>query len=316
MRVGARVTAVFLLTVASVMTGGPAHAVTYNLFHYNICGHVCEEGNDTRGSDQVVEALYRSLTQNEQEVAASLNEVCFNQFDKLRGLLEPHDWHGVFVKTKDKDDDPGLCGAQSSDSQDHNFGNAIFVHAPIIAGSVDITDLPDGDGGTATIKEHRKMICVTGDLTTDTRFCSVHIAPLSTWTTDAHTKQNAQIAAVRDKVESFNRPVVLMGDFNTPPGSAKLDKIYHAGTPGYADATGKFREVDDDTAAASYGQSPPCRCGAYTFSLADLTKKIDYIFFSAADFGGERSGSRATPTVENDGENDERHYILRGVVNI
>ena len=142
---------------------------------------------------------------------------------------------------------------------------------------------------------------MTANLPKDLRFCSTHIAPLSAWSTDPHTKQKEQITAVRQIVNGFNHPVVLMGDFNTEPPSDKLDEIYHTTFGG--NATGKFREADQDT--PSYGGSTiPCRCGAPTHSNG----KIDFIFFTA--HFAQISGGPSPTTTGSD------HMILRGTVQI
>lgn len=281
------------LTFVAFLTD-TARAADYNLFHFNICGNVCEEGDDTTDDpNDVVEALRKSLTEGVTEIAASLNEVCKNQFNKLMNLL-PSAWNGEFVTTKrpSSSSTDSLCYENGSE---HEYGNAILVKAPIVAGSVVIASLPKATDET------RRIVCVTANLPTDLRFCSTHIAPLGTWSTDPHTKQKEQITAVRQIVNGFNHPVVLMGDFNTEPPSDKLDQIYHTTFGG--NATGKFREADQDT--PSYGGTTiPCRCGAPTHSNG----KIDFIFFTV--HFAQISGGPSPATTDSD------HEILRGKVQI
>lgn len=289
-----------------VLGDGVAGAATYNLFQFNVGGHVWEHGNDHATSpDDPVEALYRSLAvDSPRERAASLNELCKNQFDHLMAKL-PAEWRGRFVVTKEPQAGGDLCKAESRDGKQHKFGNAILVRAaPIVSGSVRREPLPYKKNG-----EHRHLICVTADLPTKIRFCSVHIAPLGTWDNDKHAKQKAQIRRVREVVNSFNRPVVLMGDFNTDPTSDKLDQIYHDTKYG-GGAFGKFLEADHDTASYGNTPNPRCRCGHYTWSRkSGLQRKLDYIFFTDRHFS-QVSGDRATPTTNSD------HYILRGQVQI
>ena len=276
-------------------------ASTYHAFkvwHFNVCGNKCHTGNDTADdSTDPVRAIYNSLTSGDPPPkAASLNELCRNQYDKLMSLL-PDTWHGEFTVAKspgDSDTD-SLC---FQDGSEHNYGNAILVRTTIAAGSRIEEPLPHAKSET------RKIVCVTGEFDVHIRFCSTHIAPLDTWSTDAHAKQDDQIAKVTNIVNGFTRPTVLMGDFNTDPPSDKLDRLYDSGKFD-GGATGKFEEIDQDT--PSYGNTnPPCRCGASTHSSG---RKIDYVFFNDGDW--QHGSGFVTDTVTK-----SDHKILRGEITL
>ena len=297
---------VALLATAVIAMGyvavdaGPARAGDfYNFFQFNVCGHRCETGNDTANDPtDPVRAIYKSLAEDPPpERAASLNELCRNQFDKLMELL-PDEWRGRFVATAWKDaaaapegeepyrnNESDLC---FQDGREHNYGNAILVRAPILAGSEDINYL----SGTDSTNEHRALICVTADLPTDTRFCSTHISPSFT------TRQIADVATI---VDGYSSPVVLMGDFNVEPDEDPLDPIY-SGALFDGGATGRFEEADQDTPCCG-NDNPPCRCGADTGG----TRKIDYIFFTRVHF-------RQVEGFPADAVTDSDHHILRGRV--
>ena len=280
------------------ITANPAHAgPEYNFFHFNVCGNRCEDGEATFDHDtDPVKAIYNSLTENQNERAASLVELCKNQFDRLMSEL-PAAWEGRFVVTAWAHNPPAgeeeypsdLCHPEGG--TEHNFGNAILVRdAPIVAGSREVRRLGDPQPSN----EHRAIICVTADLANspDSRFCSTHI-----W----NEAPSTQISEVAQLVDGFARPVVLMGDFNVEPDHDALDDIH----PGFlldGGATSRFEEADQDTPCSS-NTNPLCRGGAYTAG----TKKIDYIFFSRVDFN-HISGFPTDPITDSD------HKILRGRV--
>jgi endonuclease/exonuclease/phosphatase family metal-dependent hydrolase len=93
-------------------------------------------------------------------------------------------------------------------------------------------------------------------------------------------------------VDASGPPVVLMGDFNVPPG----DRGWTGSTPRRTHGgSGQFDEVD---------QGPDkCRCGAVTQRSGE---KIDYVFVTAGDFDIVKS--QATHAAYSD------HASLRGWV--
>lgn len=287
-----------LVTGFVLFTGGVAQAATFDLFQFNMAGHTKEDG--TWGPADDIEA---SLESNGTD-AASINEMCRNQFEKLAGELGAR-WTGRFVVTafahEYNDNQTRLC-SPGVDGAEHDFGNAIFVRSAVVDGSLIRHALPNPEPS----KENRKIVCVTAvegaTFPRKIRFCSTHIANHTAWSPDSHPKQQEQIDEVRSLVNGFTLPVVLMGDFNEAPISDKLDGIYDQSKYG-GGASGRFVETDHDT--ASYGNEPRCRCGAWTWSTSDLQDKLDFIFYTDTHFN-QVAGWRTTPSTRSD------HYILRG----
>lgn len=286
------------LAVAAFRADTASASHDFKVWHFNVCGNICHTGNDTADDrTDPVRAIYNSLTSGDPPPkAASLNELCRNQYSKLMSLL-PSSWHGEFTTAKSPGDSStdSLC---FQDGKEHNYGNAILVRTTIEAGSRLEEPLPHATSET------RKIVCVTGEFDVLVRFCSTHIAPLGTWDSGAHAKQDDQIEKVKHIVNGFTRPTVLMGDFNTEPPSDKLDRLYDAGKFD-GGAFGRFEEIDQDT--PSYGNTnPPCRCGAATH---DSGRKIDFIFFNDGDWR-RVSGFVSDPVTESD------HKILRGEISL
>lgn len=316
--------------VSSAVVLLPRHeakaATTYKVWHFNMCGNKCFDGKTT-----VVQSIYDSITKvGDKQDFVGLNEVCRNQFDALMAKL-PSTWSGEFVRTLHHDNYSGLCNRGGAQVE-YNYGNAVFFRAPRMNGSLDTLQLSDGDGGAedsdpGSIKEHRKLICLTADLPSNIRLCTVHIAHLATWTnrgdtsSEAMVKQAQQIREVANRVNSYGRPVILTGDFNTEPEkfdgcgcSDGLDALYDQGRYGMG-ASGKFREIDEDS-PGKYPWDPPCRCGINTSpNPSPAIRKIDYIFFTHSDFTWDESGSVTNPVQDSDGDQSD-HKILRGRVNI
>jgi endonuclease/exonuclease/phosphatase family metal-dependent hydrolase len=274
-----------------------------------MCGNVCHTGNDTTDDPgDPVEAIRRSLVSADVDpVAASLNEVCFNQFEALTRVL-PAEWHGRFAVAKTPSDDPDLCFQGGSA---HRYGNALLTRRTIVDGSTEEFPLPHATSET------RKLLCFRVDLVQDTRFCTTHIAPRGTWDVAPHAKQDDQIAEVTRHVNDYvdnGRPTILMGDFNVQPPSNKLDRVYHGPTFG-GGAFGKFKEVGQGDPNATYPFTPPCRCGGLTWKFPnDLTEKIDFILASGRDWR-IASGRVTNPVSDVNGRHSD-HRILRGEVRL
>jgi len=307
-----RTTVRIAVGAAALLLSGAAPASadhTYKLFQFNMCGHVCHDGNDTTDDPgDVVEAIRRSLVSAEVDpVAASLNEVCINQFDKLMSVLPP-DWHGRFAITKRPNDDDQLC---MQGGHAHRFGNALLTRRPIVDGSTEEFRLPYPRA------EVRKLLCFRVDLAQDTRFCTTHIAPHHKLGRNGHAKQDRQIAEVTRHANGYvadGRPTILMGDFNVEPISEKLDRLYHDATFG-GGASGRFKEVGQGDPNATYPFAAPCRCGGLTFNFTEgLTKRIDFIFASGRDWRID-SGQVTDPASDAVGRESD-HRIVRGEVTL
>lgn len=287
------------LAVAAVPAATASADHEWKTWHFNMAGNSIHDGNATVDDEgDPVRAIRNSLTGlgDGDPKFVGLNEICENQFDRLLTELRQRntDWNGQFVKTVDLNDYGGLCDRGGTASE-HDYGNAVFVRGQVDPNSRQVVELPHPDYNTdGSIREHRKMICVTATLAVWVRTCTTHIdnnAPDSF--------QDDQIRTVKDHVEGLvanGKRVVLTGDFNVQPGSDKLDRLY-SGAIFDGGAHGVFEEVDQG--------SPACRCGAATHSSG----KIDFTWVNSRDWT-VLDGSVHNPTTAHD------HEILRGRIRV
>ena len=157
-----------------------------------------------------------------------------------------------------------------------DFGNAVLTRAEINTVDQKFYRAQGQDNG-----EFRGLLCVTADLGSQTtRICSTHIVNSGPDPTGSIRRR--QIAQAASVVGASGLPVVLMGDFNVPPGDRGLDGLY---TPAHHGGSGQFDEVD---------QGPgKCRCGAVTQRSGE---KIDYVFVTAATSTSSRARRPMPPT--------------------
>jgi endonuclease/exonuclease/phosphatase family metal-dependent hydrolase len=260
-------------TVSTGSTGSTTGDL--RLFQFNMCGRVCP------WPAQVKTAAVVDSLDEFHPAAVSLNEVCRSQFTGIVSGIASRRWtmSAVFLVTR-----TGAC----SDGTD--FGNAVLTRAKI--GSVDRTiyAAQGPDHG-----EFRGLLCVIADLgLRPTRICSTHIVNSGPDPTGSiRRSQIAQAASLVGRGAS-RMPVVLMGDFNLPPGDVALDRLYTRAHPG---GIGAFDEVDQGTGK--------CRCGEVTQRSGE---KIDYVFVTARDFNVVTS--KATRADFSD------HASLRGWVTV
>jgi len=185
----------------------------------------------------------------------SLNEVCR---DQVPGIVHDAAERGWPVHSRFLVADPGGCG----DGVD--FGNALLTRAAIVD-----TDRLTYSAQGADTPERRGLLCADADLAARrTRICTTHLVAGDEDPTGSIKRE--QVVAVADRVLDAGTPVVLMGDFNLPPGDRGLAALYSPAHPG---GQGGFDEVDQGVRR--------CRCGEPTHGRG---VKLDYIFVSAADF--------------------------------
>jgi endonuclease/exonuclease/phosphatase family metal-dependent hydrolase len=237
--------------LGAVATPTPTASATgeIRLLQFNMCGRVCPWPTQLKTA-----AVIDSLDQF-RPAAVSLNEVCRSEFSRIVSGIASRGWKmsAAFLVTRN-----GAC----NDGTD--YGNAVLTRAEI--GTVDRT-IYSAQGPDHN--EFRGLLCVTADLgMRPTRICSTHIVNSGPDPTGSIRRR--QIAQAASLVGAHRGPVVLMGDFNLPPGDQGLDRIYTRAHPG---GVGAFDEVD---------QGPvKCRCGAVTQRSGE---KIDYVFVTARDF--------------------------------
>lgn len=243
-----------LLLVAglgAVGTPTPTASATggIRLFQFNMCGRACPWPTQVK-----ITAVVDSLDEF-HPAAVSLNEVCRSQLSEIVAGIASRRW---------KMSDAFLATRNDGCKDGTDYGNAVLTRAEIV--TVDKTFYaaqgPDHH-------EFRGLLCVTADLgLRPTRICSTHIVNSGPDPTGSIRRR--QIAQAASVVDAHRVPVVLMGDFNLPPGDQGLDRVYTRAHPG---GLGQFDEVDQGLGK--------CRCGGAT---QESGEKIDYVFVTASDF--------------------------------
>jgi endonuclease/exonuclease/phosphatase family metal-dependent hydrolase len=238
------------------------------LVQFNMCGHAC---NDDPHMASAIDALadYRPD-------AVSLNEVCRGQLGAVVAGLRHRGWtmDARFLVTA-----TGACGGD-------DYGIAVLTRSRV----VDTDTLTYREQSPGTL-ERRGLLCAQAALGgRPTRICSTHL--VSAGEDRSGAVRRGQLAAAARLTGSYRLPVVLMGDFNMPPGEVGMAALY---TSAHGGSHGAFDEVD---------QGPDvCRCGAATHSSG---AKIDYVFVTARDF--DVRGAGVVYSASSD------HKVLRGVV--
>jgi endonuclease/exonuclease/phosphatase family metal-dependent hydrolase len=269
------------LAVAGAVGARPAGAdevasrQTY--LQFNMCGNACNHG-DT--------AVVRNLEQTvaaDRPAAVTLNEVCENQYDRLRRDLPGY--AGRFDATGPQ------CGNGA------RYGNAVLVRGSglDVMGSWQLPN-PAGD-------ETRRLSCVRPHAAGGAAMivCVTHISFVA-------GNIAAQIDAVAGIVRALpgGEPVLLGGDFNTDPGDARLNPVY---STRYQSGAGAFTEADSAVSHSRTGA--PRRPGADGVNETTFAKtKLDYIFLA----GGHWSAVRATVVDAGGGLSD--HNALLAATNV
>ncbi len=186
-----------------------AYRQTY--LQFNLCGNACS-GGGLPVVDDVAAAVHRR-----EPFAATLNEMCENQYDALRHRLPGY--QSRFDAT----------GATCHNGE--RYGNAVFLRAPSMS-LVGSWALPKPAGD-----ETRRLLCVRPGGEPRPVVCVTHISNVS-------GNVAAQISAVAAVLSGLHDPTVLGGDFNTVPGDPRLAPLYHA-----------FTEADAGHDQPTYGRS-------------------------------------------------------------
>jgi endonuclease/exonuclease/phosphatase family metal-dependent hydrolase len=200
--------------LAAIVFAGAASATTgwQTYFQFNMCGNACNHGGLA-----VVRNLERTITAW-RPFAVTLNEVCENQFDRLRADLGAYD--GRFDPT----------GPTCSNGS--RYGNAILVRGPGVA-MIGSWQLPNPTGG-----ETRRLMCLSTRPpdTPSLVVCVTHVSYVQ-------AEIAAQIGTIAGILHGLGgtQPVLLGGDFNTGPADARLDPLY---STCYRSGTGVFEEAD------------------------------------------------------------------------
>jgi endonuclease/exonuclease/phosphatase family metal-dependent hydrolase len=273
LRTGAIAAAAFI-AVAAGLAGLAALALSdseqgkQTYLQFNLCGNACNSG-----SLLVVTDLVRWV-QDRQPFALTLNEVCENQYDRLRSDLGRYS--GRFEATGP------TCrnGAR--------FGNAILVRTTDVS-LVGSWELPNPAGD-----EPRRLMCLRTQPSAAPSLvvCVTHIS-------NEAANIEAQVSAVADLLSTLdmNNAVLLGGDFNTVPGDARMDPLYRTCEGG----GGLFHEADTGGCAnrsVVNGKVGPDVINEGTYG----PHKYDYIFLSDEHWSSSTADVTAPATGLSDHE--------------
>jgi endonuclease/exonuclease/phosphatase family metal-dependent hydrolase len=237
--------AIFAVVVFAGGASATADRQTY--LQFNICGNACNHGGLAMAGRLAGTIAMRG------PFAVTLNEVCENQYQRLRADLRFY--HGRFDPTGPR------C------SNGYRYGNAILIRTSGVD-PVGSWPLPNPAGG-----ETRRLMCLRTRPpgTRSLIVCVTHISYLP-------AEAPAQIDAVAAILRGLDNrePVLLGGDFNTEPSGTPLDPLY---STCYRAGTGLFEEADSagcGTRAATEKRQGIDIVNEGTFQQ----HKLDYIFLS------------------------------------
>jgi endonuclease/exonuclease/phosphatase family metal-dependent hydrolase len=200
--------AVAVAALAISSDPGGTHRHTY--LQFNLCGNACNDG----GLGVVGELV--GAVRARRPFVVTLNEVCENQYTRLRADLGGY--HGHFDPT----------GARCRNGG--RYGNAVLVRSA----EVDVVggwDLPN-----PARDEARRLFCLSTRLPDAARLvvCVTHVS-------NYPANIAAQVEAVAGHLRRLaaDGAVLVGGDFNTNPADARLDPLYRT-----CDGSGLFHEAD------------------------------------------------------------------------
>jgi endonuclease/exonuclease/phosphatase family metal-dependent hydrolase len=234
--------------IATLPLAGDARAAGHpqTYLQFNMCGNACH-----RGRLEVIGDVASSI-QRHRPQAVTLNEVCENQYDRLRVDLPGYQsWF-----------DP--TGASCRNGA--RYGNVILAQASEVnlVGSWELPN-PAGD-------ERRRLLCLNAQVSDGPlTICVTHISNES-------GNIAAQVGAVATILSGLRAegPLLLGGDFNTDPGDARMNPLYSAC---YGSGAGTFREADAGGCAQRSGINQ--KVGSDVINEDTYAgRKFDYIFLS------------------------------------
>jgi endonuclease/exonuclease/phosphatase family metal-dependent hydrolase len=260
--VAAAVAVVVVLTLAG---GARAAEYRHTYLQYNLCGNACNAGG-LGVIDELVAWIDRR-----RPVAATLNEVCENQYERLRAGLGAY--RGFFEPTS-------RCRNGS------RYGNVILIRSGD-ASHVGGWDLPNPAGD-----ERRRLLCVRADKLSAGPLvvCVTHISNYA-----GNIAAQVEVVAGHVNRLAVDHTVLVGGDFNTDPADPRLDPLYRAcGGSG----TGRFHEADSSGCAVR----SPLNQTVHDDVINEDTygrHKYDYLFLSEGDWS-----SFAAQAVDPEGLSD------------
>jgi endonuclease/exonuclease/phosphatase family metal-dependent hydrolase len=247
---GVAVAAVATLVVLVVAGGVRAAEYRHTYLQYNLCGNACSEGGYG-----VVDEL-AGWIERRRPYAVTLNEVCENQYERLRADL------GAYV---------GFFEPTARCRTGARYGNVILVRSTDVA-RVGSWELPNPAGD-----ERRRLLCVrahrlsAGPLVV----CVTHISNYA-----GNIAAQVEVVAAHVNRIAVDQAVLVGGDFNTDPADSRLDPLYRAcGGSG----AGAFHEADSSGCAVRSPLNQPD--GADVINEDTYNRhKYDYLFLSDGDW--------------------------------
>jgi len=235
--------------IATVPLAGDARATGHpqTYLQFNMCGNACH-----RGGLEVVGDLVSPIQRHRPD-AVTLNEVCENQYDRLRVNLPGYrSWF-----------DP--TGANCRNGA--RYGNVILAQASEVnlIGSWELPN-PAGD-------ELRRLLCLDARAS-DRQLLNICVTHIS----NESGNIAAQVATVASILSGLRLtgPVLLGGDFNTDPGDARMNPLY---STCYTLGAGTFREVD--SSGCEHRSGINVKVGSDVINEDTYAgRKFDYIFLS------------------------------------
>ncbi|HEY0094072.1 MAG TPA: endonuclease/exonuclease/phosphatase family protein, partial [Archangium sp.] len=179
-----------------------------NVMHLNIAGATRHEGR-TGIADRLADSVADRAPG--LPLAVSVNEVCFQQWNRLHSRLVALGYTGHFG--------PSLFSTARCGNQP--FGNAIFW----LGGHAEAQTFPIPDehqingAGTA---EKRNMVCGRANFPERTWYCSTHLV---NGNTTVAGRQADNIRAIANLLNTNHR-AIIMGDFNLRPGDAAMTRWF------------------------------------------------------------------------------------------
>jgi exonuclease III len=272
-----------LAAVAVPSASAEPNDVTVRAITWNVCGAACAHGATQPLASQAVRAV-RAWNAD----ILLLQELCATQFAAIRASLSGYE--GTF-KSQVRS---GRCGGTGK------HGIAVFVRGGssnerwVNLGGTEALTGPEYfllavDGRTA---DGRTYTAATAHLRVkcDPEYDYADCMPI---TRNARAEQAEAIVDELEWLVHDGVPVVLGGDFNMLREDAPMGYFYGPSAGGF----GVFDEADDVDR-----ESTAC----------DKTQKIDYIFYSAAQFRDLDGDAAACATTNRVSD----HHLLRGIATL
>lgn len=218
-----RIAAILAAVVAALAlsNGAPASPNRLTFLQANVCGNACNDGRFT------VIAHLEDAIRGRQPFAVTLNELCENQFTRLRAeLITYRAW---FEPTGP------VCNNGS------RFGNAILIRAS------QVTVVGDWLLPNPAQDETRRLTCLRVAAPPLT-VCGVHVSSFL-------ANVGPQVSAIANVLSGLHvaGPLVLAGDFNADFGDHRLDPLRSGFTEADALRRATFERTKFDDVFLSRG---------------------------------------------------------------